>query len=246
VLERTAEGAIDWTNMRIVASASGRSTTGAMTSLEAMEGDARDQLGPAFEALARRLTIDRSHRAGDYFIGDAPVGGSAVADRLSGNLVGWEVYEARYFDSGGVELEAALSLQSWLRPLVVTLAGAPEAPARSGGATGLLIDARGSELRCAVAPEVLDEGGAHVYGIADMTRYATSLRSPVVYVSDPADPVAFKRAGESPLIVRGAAGSVATDIVLSSADAARVREAAATADFLALGMVVVVVGPAGG
>jgi hypothetical protein len=203
-----------------------------------MEGDARDQLAPAFVALARGLRIDRERTAAGFLDG-----GDAVADRLEGNLGGWEVYESRYLDSGGVELDAALSLQAWLRPLLVTLAAAPESPPHTGGATGLVIDARGQRLAFTVAPEVLDASGAHIYGIADMTRYAASLRSPVVYVSDPADPVAVRRAGESPIFVQATAGANPADLVLSAADATAVRSAAANADFLVHGMVVVVVGP---
>ena len=149
VIEPVGGGYIDWTGMRIVAKSVGRPTTGAMTHVEALEGNARAQLGPRFAEASRNVRIDRDRLAAAIVDG-----GDAVADRLDANLALWEVYEARYLASGGVELDAALGLQAWLRPALVTMAGAAEVSRPQGGATGLVIDARGLDLRPAVAPEV--------------------------------------------------------------------------------------------
>lgn len=238
VVEAVPGGYIDWTGMRIVAKSVGRGTTGAMTHVEALEGNARDQLGPRFREASRGVRIDRDRLAGAILDG-----GDAVADRLDGNLALWEVYEARYLASGGVELDAALSLQAWLRPALVTMAGAPEVSRPQGGPTGLVVDARGLDLRPAIAPQLVDEGGSHLYGIVDMTAYAASLRGPVVYVEDAADPVASKRAGTAPVFVRAKGVASSVDVVLGPDEAAALREVAASSDALARGAVVVVVDP---
>lgn len=238
VTEAVAGGVIDWTNMRLVAKSVGRARTGAITSLEALEGDARAQLQPAMTEIARAVRLDRSRMAGELLDG-----GDAVADRLEGNLRRWEVYEARYLTSGGVELDAALSLTAWLRPARVKMALTPEAPLVAGTVTGVVIDARGLSLEYSVSPEIFDGAGGHLYGVADMTQFASSLRGPVVYVSDPADPVAAKRVGDAPIFVRAASVQNRTDLLVEPAGASALREAAKSGTFLREGSVVVVVSP---
>lgn len=241
VLESLEDGAVDWTNLRLVVHAAG-GKTGTMTNLETAEGDARELLEPRVLRLARAVRVDHSRLAGALL--DA---GDAVADRLDSNLSLWEVFEARYLSSGGVELDAALSLQAWLRPALVTFAHTPERPPIPGGASGLILDARGLDVKCALAPELVDEAGGHVFGIGDMTAYAASQHGPVLYVGDPADVVAARRAGATPLFLRAESISQGTDFVLSAASAGELRSAAETSDFLLHGKVVVVVGgdPAG-
>lgn len=238
VLEPHSGGVVDWTNFRLVVHAASTGTTGAMSNVESAEGDARSQLEPRVEALARALRIDHERTAGDLL--DA---GDAVADRLERNLAYWEVYEARYLASGAVELDAALPLQRWLRPALVTMATTTERPPVVGGASGAIVDARGLDLRCAVAPEFVDAAGAHLYGISDMTAHAGSQRPPVVYVHDPADPAAARRAGVTPTFLRPEAVRDGSDLVFGADAAARLRELLSTSDVLRNGTVVVVVGP---
>ncbi len=237
VIEELADGAVDWTNLRLVVHGVGGGSTGAMANLEAAEGDARAELEPRVLALARAVRVDRARLAGELL--DAA---DAVADRLESNLSTWEVFEARYLASGRVELDAALSLQTWLRPALVTFAHTPERPARPGGASGLVVDARGLDVRCALAPELFDETGAHLYGIGDMTAYQASQHGPVVYVRDPADPAAARRAGELPVHVRALRVQDGTDLVLGAEAASAVRAAGEAGDLLLHGKVVVVVG----
>ncbi len=238
VLESYSEGVVDWTNFRLVVHASSAGSTGAMSNVESAEGDARSQLEPRVEALARAVRIDHERTAGQLL--DA---GDAVADRLERNLAYWEVYEARYLASGGVELDAALALQRWLRPALVTMATMAERPPVAGGASGAIVDARGLEVRCAVSPEFVDTAGAHLYSIADMTGHAGSLRPPVVYVHDPADPVASRRAGVTPVFLRPESVRNGSDLVFGAEASAKLRELVTTSDVLRNGTVVVVVGP---
>ena len=64
VLEELDDGAVDWTNLRLVVHASGGGVTGAMDNLEAAEGDAREKLEPSFQRLARAVRVDRARLAG--------------------------------------------------------------------------------------------------------------------------------------------------------------------------------------
>ncbi len=239
VTEDLSGGRIDWTTLRLLASADGVPSGGVIVNLETLEGDARQRLGPRMLTLARQVRVTSELTTADLLNAR-----DAVADRLDDNLVLWEVYEVRYFTSGGVSMDGALPLQAWLRPALVSLAEGKErtSPAE-GPVTGLVIDARGLKLSPALAPRVKDGAGEVLYSVQTMTELAASQRAPVVYVTDPADPAAAKRAGGQPLFVRAGKVVDETDLALDPTDAARVRDAAALAPFLLLGHVVVVVDP---
>ncbi|MDP2316775.1 MAG: hypothetical protein Q8P41_28025 [Pseudomonadota bacterium] len=237
VIEELSDGRIDWTSLRLLASAEGVPSSGVIVNLETLEGDARQRLGPRMLAMARKVRISADQTAADLL--DA---GDAVADRLDDNLMLWEVFEVRYYTSGGVEMEGALGLQSWLRPALVTGAKGKDRTAPPTAPTsGLVIDARGLKVLPALAPRVQDAAGTVLYNSAAMTVLSASQRTPVVYVTDPADLAAGKRAGSQPLFVRAVSVNLGTDLVLDPADAARLAAAAAEAPFLLQGNVVVVV-----
>lgn len=239
VVEELDGGRVDWTAGRLLASAEGVHSTGAMSDVEAMEGSARQRLGPRMLELAREVRV-----ASDLYAGDLLDATDPVADRLDANLALWEVFETRYFTSGALEMDGALPLQPWLRPALTARAKGKDRPGpAAGGATGLVIDARGLAVKPAVAPRVLDAGGGVLYALETLTVYAASLRGPAVYVTDPADPAGVRRAGETPLFLRAAAVKDGCDLQLSDADAAALRQAAETSPFLLNGQVVVVVSP---
>lgn len=237
VIQELSDGRIDWTSLRLLASAEGVPSSGVLVNLETLEGDARQRLGPRMLAMARKVRVSADLTAADLL--DAR---DLVADRIDDNLMLWEVFEVRYYMSGGVEMEGALPLQSWLRPALVSLAkGKDRTTPATAPTSGLVVDARGLDVSPALSPRLQGPAGETLYSVATMTVLAASQRTPVVYVTDPADVAAGKRAGVQPLFVRAASVSSATDLVLDAADAARVAQAATEAPFLLQGNVVVVV-----
>lgn len=238
VVEDLGGGEVDWTNLRLIAGADGESATGVLASVEAMEGNARAKLGPKMLDLCRKIRISSTQHASDLL-----EAGDAISDRLDDNKSIFEVFESQYFTSGSVHIEAALPIHAWLRPALTHMAVGAERPAGASGVTGLVVDARGLQVAPAVSPRIKDAAGATLYGVETMSEYAASLRPPVVYVRDAADPVAVKRAGADPLFVRAGAVADETDMILDVADGARVVEAAGLTDFLLHGNVVIVVDP---
>jgi hypothetical protein len=63
----------------------------------------------------------------------------------------------------------------------------------------------------------------------------------VIYVTDPADPVAVRRSGEQPLIVRAASVAEDVNLVLDPSDGVALEKAMSESGFLAQGTVVIVV-----
>lgn len=125
------------------------------------------------------------------------------------------------------------------RPYPSNLPGGAAATAPGGqpaGAvyTGLIIDARGLNIRPALAPKVLDELGNEVYGTGYVNRdYAVQI-GVVGYDKDLDRARQNERVKDRPLIVKGvnATGSNRTDVVISNADAQVIRGAAANLNFL--------------
>lgn len=240
VLEPVGEGTINWTTLELLASARGRPQPGAMFNLETLEDDARGRLGPVMLSLARKVRIDRASTVGDVLARK-----DDLAWRVDDNLSLWEVYEVRYYTSGAVEIDGSLPLQGLVRPVLLDGAeGKERGGVVTGTTTGLVVDARGLDLRPAMAPRILGAGDAELYGVSTLTEAAASARGPAIYVHDPADVAAVRRAGGQPLFVRAEAVVDGTDVRLSPAEAAALREAAGVAPFLLRGNVVFVVGPA--
>ncbi len=100
--------------------------------------------------------------------------------------------------------------------------------------TGLIIDARGLNVRPAMAPKVLDDRGEEVYGSKYVSReYAVDIGM-VGYEKDINRARLNERVADNPLIVKAieASGPNKTDVVISSADALKIHNAAANMNFL--------------
>lgn len=237
VVRDLSKGRVNWTTLDLCASATESNSSGSMAGYEALEGRARATLGPRMLDLAREVVIDSTHTSGDLMSSS-----EAVADKLDANVSLWEVTEARYYTSGRVEVDVCLPIHAWLRPALSRMgAGVDRSSPPAVPITGLIIDARGLDVTPAISPEVRAATGARLYSGASMTSFSASQRAPVIYVTDPADPVAVRRAGEQPLIV--SAVSVADDVnlVLDPSDVVAVEKAVSESGFLALGTVVIVV-----
>ncbi len=100
--------------------------------------------------------------------------------------------------------------------------------------TGLIIDARGLNVRPAMAPKVLDQKGDEVYGSKYVEReYAVDIGM-VGYEKNIDRAAHNDRVADNPLIVKAleASGQNGTDVVVSEADAIKIHNAAANMNFL--------------
>jgi len=107
---------------------------------------------------------------------------------------------------------------------------------------GLVIDARGLNVNPAMMFAVLDENGKPVYGSAYVSReYAVQWGMAAYLTRIPAGK-AFPRVTPRPLVIKGlrAVGAARTDIVISNADAAKLKGAVENLILLRQGRVAVV------
>jgi hypothetical protein len=104
-----------------------------------------------------------------------------------------------------------------------------------GGAyTGLVIDAKGLGVRPAMAPKILDENSQEVYGSKYVSRDWAVQIGMVGYDKDVMRAKSNDRVTANPLVVKALKvdGPNKADIVVSNADAASIRNAAANQNFL--------------
>ncbi|RKY75366.1 hypothetical protein DRQ15_08895 [candidate division KSB1 bacterium] len=110
--------------------------------------------------------------------------------------------------------------------------GGAEAP--SAAYTGLVIDARGLQLRPAMSPKVLNEAGKEVYGSMYVSRdYAVQI-GVVGYAKSLEQARTNERVTDNPLVVKAlkVVGPNRCDVVISNSDAQMIHTAASTMNFL--------------
>ncbi len=106
--------------------------------------------------------------------------------------------------------------------------------AASGVYTGLVVDCKGLGIRPAMAPKIIDEQGNEIYGSKFVSRQWAVEIGMVGYDKDLNRARQNDRVTNNPLVIRAvqASGQNKTDVVISSADAAMIHQAAANQNFL--------------
>jgi hypothetical protein len=109
--------------------------------------------------------------------------------------------------------------------------------------TGLVVDARGLGTRPAMSPKILDERGMEVYGSAYVSREYAVQQGMAGYAKDITASQTNPRVTDQPLTVKGlkTEGPGQSDLVISNADADKIRGASENLSFLKKCRVMIVV-----
>ena len=86
--------------------------------------------------------------------------------------------------------------------------------------SGLVVDARGTDARAALAPRILNEQGEEAYSVAYVEQRTVAEQGIAIYVPDLPSAQANPRVTSTPLLVKAlrASGNNRTDLVVSDAD----------------------------
>ncbi|MFH1984218.1 MAG: hypothetical protein ABIL58_20445 [Pseudomonadota bacterium] len=228
-------------------------------------------MGAKANAVERLLHTARQVRIrSDLTIGGAMDGAPRVAAEFKALLQNLPVANQRYLSDGTAEIEMMLPLYSGpaqlllpddirqVQPIMAIAPSPPPAPEstpppaptaapspKQRPYTGWVLDARGTGARAAMSIAVRDESGRTVYGSAFVSREFAVHAGMSGYsaVMDPA--AAAARVGALPMTTRvlRAVGETRCDLVVSNADAARLRSAVAHLAFLRECRVLVVLDP---
>ncbi len=119
----------------------------------------------------------------------------------------------------------------------------PVAPPEATGFTGLVVDARGLELFPTMSPRIYDESGLEVYGSAFVSREFAVQKGMIQYGINLEAAAGQPRVADNPLVVKGLRTTQPghTDIIISNADASKIRASSAHLSFLKKCRVLVVV-----
>ena len=212
-----ASGTVDWSAGTITVTARSTVQTGAWRDRRLQEQDALDHLQPLVTAALESLCVSKGVTGEDLLARPGEIG-----EALAAGIRGWEVAETRYFEKGGVEMDARIEVAKWLGPV------RSKSPVASAG---VIVDARGLDVSPCAYP-LVDVAGRALWSVSD-----DALSLPALYVSDPQDPRVAARVGaKAPTVRATSAGKGSLTI-----DAASAATLDATA--LASRLLVVVVDP---
>lgn len=234
VRDALASGAVvNWTRLAVQAT-HGHQGGGVAGRQPATEQLARQRIGPAIQDGLPEVRATSPLTIGDLM--EDPVLGQPLTNRVKL----WSVSEATYHASGMVTLHGELDLAEYLRPWTLRLARQQPSTPTVSAYSGLVVDARGTGAVAAFAPRILGTEGGELWD-GRLWEGAVLLRSPVVWVADPAHPAA-ERAGHEPLVVR-ARTARGSDLVLDEAGTSAVRRHLVGSPALGEGRVVLLIDP---
>jgi hypothetical protein len=156
---------------------------------------------------------------------------------------GFKVVDTKYYSDGSVDVIVQMPIDENLTTALVDKPKKHRDVSAKGNEpwSGLLINAKGLGITPSMAPRIVDEAGREVYGTDVVSEKGLQQGGIVSYVK--ADDQGGARVGEKPLIVKALklADKSKTDVVISNADADKLRDPNTNLSFLADGKVVIVV-----
>ena len=198
---------------------------------------------------------------------DFAITSDIIMSQVEGMVKGAQVVHQEYMSDGTVEVTMQMSLMGGFAQLIlpreirqvesirpippvhkeplppIVEPSAPAPKPVSEVFTGMVIDARGINARPAMAPKILNEKGEEVYGSAYVSREFAVQQGMSGYAKDLTAAQSNPRVTNSPLTVKGlrTEGHGRSDIVISNADASRLRSASEHLAFLKKCRVMIVV-----
>jgi hypothetical protein len=205
--------------------------------------------------IARGVAIDSRTTVANLIVTS-----TVTEARVAGVIRGAQVVRTRDLGDGSFEVTVAIPATGEFANLVVPPAAPPSPspmpppatpaprpqtaqPPSAVVYTGLVIDARGLNIKPAMAPKVLSEGGQEVYGFSVVDRNWVIQQGMAGYSKDLGSAQAHERVTDRPLTLKAvaAAGSNKTDVVISNADAGMLLGSAQNLTFLEKARVMLVV-----
>ncbi len=176
-----------------------------------------------------------------------------IRSRVEGTVTDFTVLDVKYFEAMDVGIIVEMPLTGALYDVLLPgdrggrtgeVATPNPAPRSSGAVSGLIVDASGLDVTPAMAPKIIDEEGTEVYGTSEVMRQYALQQGVVGYHNDVGQARENERVAGNPLVVRAlrTTGANGCDLIISSDDAARIRQAAGNVPFLEECRVMIVLG----
>lgn len=242
-----AQGNVNWTTRIITATGIGEPG--------GRGGRAGQILVAKNDALRQMLaTVNGMYLDSETTIRDFTLESDVIRTRVEGVARNfWQVGDPDYKSDGSIEVTMAMALDSVVQ--VVVPAKFPDmgtgkpivepqpTPSTSQVYTGLIIDARGMDVRPAMAPKILNENKDEVYGSRYVSREYAIQQGMVGYGRNLDQVRENDRVTNNPLVVKAvrAEGPNKTDVVIANDDANTLHSMEENLNFLKKCRVMVVV-----
>ncbi len=230
---------VDWQRRVIVAHGQGAPDLTASSAAAARIGAERAAQVDAFRNILETLKgveVKSGQTAGQLMAKD-----SALKASVEGLIRNFKVTDRKYFNDGGVELTVEMALDGKLADLLLPTGMAPARTAQGTKdvGSGLVIVAKGFKVQPALAPRIVDESGKEVYGPDFVQPGAIRENGIAGYLNSESAAEHSARVGDHPITVK-AVKARGSDVVISSADAAKLSDSQSNLGFLSEGKVIIV------
>jgi len=199
------------------------------------------------DALRQLLeTIKGMSISSETTVRNAMVENDVIVSRVQGVVRNFRKVGERYLSDGSVEVDVEIPISGVLmdaflpsqvggmQPGQIFSGTQPQPNFQNAVFTGLIVDARGLDVRPAMAPKIIDENGNEVYGTGYVSRdYAVQI-GVVGYEKDLNRARSNERVTDNPIVVKGlkSSGTNKADIVLSNSDASNISASAKNLNFM--------------
>ena len=249
VIEQKEKGSINWSRGVVRAKGIGIPQTKMSENSNARTVALTDAKLNAFRIILeiiRELRINGTIIVGDYAIQDP-----AIMSKIENMVKNAKVVKKEYLTDGTVKIEMEVNLRGGFSQLVlpkdikpldsITLVTMNKASAPVF--TGLVVDAKGLGVRPVMVPRILDENNQEVYGSAFVSREYAVQQGMSGYARNLKEILDNQRVADHPLVVKGlkTSGPGCSEIVISNADASKLRSTSKSLYFMKKCRVIIVV-----
>ncbi len=249
------EGCIDWANGVFYAVGFGVPNTKFKS---AAQRNYSAQVAAEQVAMRNLLKlVETTHLDSETTVQDGMLESDRIRTKIKGQIRQVQMVGApRYMSDGSVNVTMKMQMREVVKVLAedpgIKAFSAPQeiqtpqalgsASTASGVFTGLLIDARGTEISPALSPKVLNQDGDVIYGFADVDRQFSLEQGMIGYLKDPQVARSNERIKDRPFEIKAlhSSGKNNADLVISNADGVRLRQMNREQSFLREARVMVV------
>jgi len=196
--------------------------------------------------IIKELRINGTTVVGDYAIQDP-----AIMSKIENMVKNAKVVKKEYLTDGTVKIKMEVNLRGGFAQLVLPKDIKPLDSIKlvtmnktsSPVFTGLVVDAKGLGVRPVMVPRILDENNQEVYGSAFVSREYAVQQGMSGYARNLKEILDNQRVADHPLVVKGlkTSGPGRSEIVISNADASKLRSTSESLYFMKKCRVIIVV-----
>ena len=245
VVQKIGHGEVNWSAKTVTATGSGaanlKDASVAVARLNAERAAKLDAYRNIVETI-QGIQVTGKRSAGDL------MSNGEIKSRVQGFVQSCKTVDTRYYSDGSVDIVMQCPMDDGITSALFS--GIPSGKkARklptTGASTysGLVVNAKALGVMPSMAPRIVDEAGKEIYAATVVSEQGLAQGGIAGYVKDVDKAKTHERVGQKPLIVKALrlADKSKTDIVISNADADKLRDPNSNLSFLAEGRVIIVV-----